>query len=163
MERALLLTGTLGSGKTAVAAALGEALAARGRRVAVVDLDWLGWVWPTGGADRLIAANLAAIAGNYRAAGIQDLVLARLLLTAEALAGLHTALPETPLRVVRLTASEATLEARLRRRDSGSELAGHLAEFARYAELAAAVPADAVVENDGRSLEEVVGELLGLA
>jgi hypothetical protein len=43
---AILLTGTMGSGKTAVTIAIGEILGLRGQPYALVDLDWLGWVQP---------------------------------------------------------------------------------------------------------------------
>jgi hypothetical protein len=42
--RALLLTGTVGSGKTAVATEMGLLLEERELPSAIVDLDWLGWV-----------------------------------------------------------------------------------------------------------------------
>jgi len=159
MDRALLFTGAVGVGKTAVALAAGEALAKLDRRVAVIDLDWLGWVWPPGGADELILRNLAVVADNYRAAGVQDLLLARMVLSNETVAAVRDAL-RIPLRVVRLTAPSATVEARLRRRDSGAELAEHQSEFARYREAVEAVPADIVIENDKGSVQDVAAEVL---
>ena len=41
--RALLVTGSVGAGKTAVLLALGELLAERDEPYALVDLDWLCW------------------------------------------------------------------------------------------------------------------------
>jgi len=165
MTRVILITGTLGAGKTAVAVEAGRLLSLRDVRVAVVDLDWLGWVHlgdkePAGRVDELIAANLAALRPNYAAAGIEHLILARLLTPRSGLEGVRAALPGADLKVVRLTASPATLEARLRRRDSGRELEEHLGEFAPYAERSAAVAADAVVGNDGAPLAEVAAEVL---
>ena len=43
---ALVLTGRLGSGKTAVAAEVQHGLEERGLRSAAIDLDWLCWVGP---------------------------------------------------------------------------------------------------------------------
>jgi len=135
----------------------------------VIDLDWLGWVHPTAlgwtgeRTDALISANLAVLAGNYAAAGLEHLILARLLVRDAALAAVRRALPGIELKVVRLNAAAATLEARLRRRDSGRELEEHLGEFASYADLAVSVPVDGEVENDGRSLTEVAEEVLSLA
>ncbi len=67
------------------------------------------------------------------------------------------------MRVVRLTASTPTLEARLRGRDSGHALEEHLSEFAQYAEVAAGLPADAEVMNGDRSIAEVAQEVLSKA
>jgi hypothetical protein len=165
MTRAILLTGTLGAGKTAVAVEAGWLLSLRDVRVAVVDLDWLGWAHlgdegRPGRIDELIAANLAALRPNYAAAGIEHLILARLLTRRSGLEAVRAALPGADLKVIRLTASAATLKDRLRRRDSGRELEEHLGEVAPYAELSAAVAADAVVANDGAPLAEVAEEVL---
>jgi len=165
MTRVLLITGTLGAGKTAVAVEAGRLLSLRDVRVAVVDLDWLGWVHlgdgdGPGRVDELIAANLAALRPNYAAAGIQHLILARLLIRRSGLEAVRAALSDADLKVVRLTAAPSILEARLRRRDTGRELEEHLGEFGPYAEQSAAVEADAVVANDGAPLAEVAEEVL---
>jgi uncharacterized membrane protein YgcG len=78
--RALLITGTVGSGKTATADALGGLLADAGIPNAVVDLDWLRRSWPTPPGDPFNAAmtlrNLRDVARNYLEAGVSRLVLA---------------------------------------------------------------------------------------
>ena len=76
---AVLLTGRVGVGKTVVAAEIGELLAERGVRVAVIDLDWLGWLAGAadGEIDPLILRNLAATWPNHEAAGADRAVLAR--------------------------------------------------------------------------------------
>src|SRR5438445_12016016 len=93
----LLITGTVGSGKTAVAAEMGLLLDEMGLPGAIVDLDWLGWVHlgpEFKGVDRLIAANLAAVWPNLRTAGALRLVLVRALYRRDALDGLRRALPD---------------------------------------------------------------------
>src|SRR4029077_7875396 len=63
--RAILLTGTVGSGKTAVAIEIGERLDQAGHAYALVDLDWLGWVRPSPTSRRsqrsILAENLRLI------------------------------------------------------------------------------------------------------
>ena len=44
--RALLISGTVGAGKTTVADAVGDLLSARPIPNAVLDLDWLSRSWP---------------------------------------------------------------------------------------------------------------------
>lgn len=76
----LLLTGTVGSGKTTTAYAVGDLLRDRGVPHAVVDLDEFHRLWPASDGDphnqRLELANLRAVAANYRAAGATYLLLA---------------------------------------------------------------------------------------
>ncbi len=161
---ALLLTGTVGSGKTVVAIEIGRMLEQQGRSAAVVDLDWLGWLHRRSSsvtADQLIARNLAAIWPNLREAGMTCAVLARAILGRDGLDALRVAVPQADLVVVRLTASPSTIERRLRRRDSGEELEEHLRDSI---EMSRAMDREALediaVANDDRSPSDVAREVL---
>jgi adenylylsulfate kinase-like enzyme len=162
--RALLLTGTVGSGKTAVATEMGLLLEERELPSAIVDLDWLGWVHlgtAFEGVERLIAGNLAAIWPNLRSAGVRRLVLVRAIHRREAVDGLRRALPKADLTVVRLSTSRATAEERLRRRDTGPVLEEHLRQTVVMAALMdRAALEDFKVANDGRPIREVAAEIL---
>ena len=163
--RALLLTGGLATGKTAVAREVVAAAADLGLHVAAIDLDWLGWATgATLGVDDLISRNLAAIAENYAQAGIDDLVLARAVLSPISLQSVSEALPGREVIVVRLHASRATVERRVRARDSGAELEEHLAEIDEVdGRTTKTVPSAPVVLNEDRAVREVALEVMRLA
>jgi adenylylsulfate kinase len=166
--RAILLTGTVGSGKTAVTIAIGELLERRGLPYALVDLDWLGWVDPAPFSlltqRAVLAENLRLIWPTFREAGVERLVLARYAEDRAQLDDFRGALPGVQLAVVRLVASEEVIERRLRARDTGAQLAEHLAETAEFAARAeASALEDAVVENGDRPLAEVAAEVLAAA
>jgi len=160
----VLLTGTVGSGKTAVATEMGVLLEASGVPSVVVDLDWLGWVHLPEGSrtpDELIAQNLAAIWPNLWATGARHAILTRAVLATERLDALRRAIPDADLTVVRLTAPPEVIVDRLRRRDAGTALEEHLEEFrAMGAAMEEAGIEDLVVENDGRALREVAADVL---
>jgi adenylylsulfate kinase len=159
--KALLLVGTVGSGKTTVLLALGDHLSERGEPHALVDLDWLAWVAPSPtselGVQEILVANLAAAVETFRRAGVTRLVLARHLTRADDVAAIEAALTGAALEVVRLDVPAAVLETRIRARDSGRQLAEHLGEIG-----AAQLPefAHLTVENDGRPPAEVADEIL---
>jgi len=163
--RVLLLTGGLATGKTAVAREVVAVAADLGLHVAAIDLDWLGWATgATLGIHELIGRNLADIAANYARAGIDDLVLARAVLSPVSLQGVSGSLPGREVVVVRLHASRATLERRVRARDSGAELEEHLAEIDEVNGRATkTVPSAPVVLNEDRALREVALEVMRLA
>lgn len=155
MSRALLLTGTVGVGKTTVAEALAALLAARGEPHAWIDLDALRTGWPPPPGDRfgstVMLRNLAAVSAVYRSAGHGSLVLAGVVestadrdFVAGALGG--------ALTVVRLVADLGVVRGRLRDRHRGDPegLAWHLhraSELSAIQEAAAAE--DVVLGADG--------------
>lgn len=157
----------MGSGKATVAQEVGLALKMAGTCAALVDLDWLGWVYlrtTSEPVDALIARNLAAIWPNLRAAGATRLVLARGVMSADGRRVLREAVPDTEVRVVLLTASPAAIRERLPRRDTGDTMAEHLLEAASMAEtIAGAGLQHAVVTTDSRSARDVALDVLRLA
>jgi hypothetical protein len=162
---ALVLTGGLAVGKTAVAREVVVVAAERGLRVAAIDLDWLGWTSSTQlPVDELISRNLAAVAANYRVAGIDRLVLARALVAPASLVAIGQALPDWNVTVVRLTAPRPTIERRIRVRDSGVELEEHLGQIDDITSRTNLIAADApVVVNDGGSLREAALDVIRIA
>ena len=162
---AVLLTGTIGSGKTALAVELGDVLGGRGHATAVLDLDWLGWFHPAPGATSapadLIVRNLRSIWPNFRAEGVRYLVMARMIQTPAEVNAIRDALDGVSLTVVRVSASEETIEARLRARDTGAELAEHLRELALVNRgLDEMAIEDLSIENEGRLIRAVAEDVL---
>ena len=151
-----------GSGKSSVAAELVYLLGQRGEPHALLDLDYPGWAG-TGAEDRaaeveLMLRNLAAVAANYRQAGIRRFVLAYFVRDPGDVRGIRQALA-LPLRVVRLTVPLAAIEQRLAA-DVTSGRQDDLREAA--AQLAAAEGAgveDVAISND-RPIGTVAHEIL---
>lgn len=102
----VLITGVYGAGKSTVAVEISYLLEQQQRPFALLDLDYLGW----GGADfsshaasyLLMLRNLAAVAGNYREAGVGTFVVAWFVRDHDARRSVQEAVG-VPLRVVRLT------------------------------------------------------------
>ena len=158
----ILITGVYGSGKSSVAAEIAYQLEQRQRPYALLDLDYLGW----GEADFsshaaryfLMLRNLAAVAANYREAGVGTFVVAWFARDRAALRSVQEAVG-VPLRVVRLT---VPLEG-IRQRLADDPTAGR-AEDLREAEAQIAATEgvgveDLVVAND-RPVAVVTGEIM---
>lgn len=161
----LLITGTIGSGKTSVASEVSEILISRNVPNAVLDLDWLGQVYPGKSDDRynqrLILENLSAIWPNLREAGAGRLVLARVIEDRSELAEYRKAIPGAAITVVRLKASPEVLKERIRLREGELSLDRHLARTIELdLILEKSRPEDHVVVNEGKSLNEVALEVL---
>lgn len=132
----VLITGVYGSGKSSVAAEISYLLERRRQPHALLDLDYLGW-----GGDNfddhaagfgLMLRNLAAVASNYRDAGISVFIVAYFVRSQAALSAVGEA-TGVPLRVVRLSVPLREIERRLAadatsgRRDDLQEAASSIA------------------------------------
>jgi chloramphenicol 3-O-phosphotransferase len=161
---AILIMGVFGAGKSSVAEEMADLLEASGRSYAAIDLDWLCWS-NAPGADHdehgILARNLAAVAGNYREAGVERFVLAGSVADAVTLEAVRVA-RAVPVLVVRLTAPLGIIEERL----SSSPTRGRADDLARAREwLAAGTGAgleDETVENVG-AIRETALRILALA
>ena len=143
----VLVTGVYGSGKSSVAAEIAYLLEQRGEPYALLDLDYLSWAGDAT-SDRvsetgLMLENLAAVAANYRRAGIRLFVLAYFVRTPGEVQGVREALG-LPLRVARLTVRLPEIERRL----AGDVTSG------RRDDLRAAAASIAAAEGTG--VEDVV-------
>lgn len=162
--QAVLMTGTIGTGKTAVASEMGELLEGRGVAVAIIDLDWLGWFHHLPGQgptpDELIVQNLRVVWPNFDAAGARYLVMTRAITEGGQVEAIRGALADVELRVALLTTPPELIADRLRRRDTGAILAGHLEESAAMALSMGDLQADLSIVNDDRPIRDVAEELI---
>ena len=119
MAEGVLITGVYGSGKSSVAAEIAYLLEQRRQPYALLDLDFLGWGVVSfdehAPGDQLMLRNLAAVASNYRDAGISVFVLAWFVRDRGALRNVREAVG-VPLRMVRLSVPLPDIERRAERR-----------------------------------------------
>ena len=159
---AVLLDGTYGVGKSAVLDHMGDLLAETGTPFSLMDVDGFHRSWPTAAWDPdnvvVEARAMAAVWAEHLTAGPRQLVISGVVAERADLDRYRDALG-IEVRCVRLTASDAVVEARLRARydaDRSAALDWHLA---RFRELAArqerAGLAEAVIATDGLSPREV--------
>lgn len=159
----LLISGTVGVGKTSVGGEISEILTARSVPHAFVDLDALANSWPVQGRfnEGLAFRNLASVWANFRAAGAERLVVASVVESRDDLRRYEEAVPGAEVTLCRLLASQGAREARLRAREVGSGLAWHLNRTAELEHiLQEAALEDFCVVNEGRPLEAVALEVL---
>jgi hypothetical protein len=138
--RIVLVTGTVGVGKSTVGFAVAERAAAGGISAAFLDVDELSRLWPAPDddpfRDELILANLRAIVPNYESAGASLLVLAWVIEDAADLAVLERTLGSS-VTAVRLLCPATVVETRLKNRHRGPASDGLAWHLQRAPELAA--------------------------
>ncbi|HYN32470.1 MAG TPA: AAA family ATPase [Ilumatobacteraceae bacterium] len=164
--RIVLVTGTVGVGKSTTGYAVAERAASQGRSAAFLDVDELSRLWPARAADPfntdLILRNLASLVGNYADAGAELLVLAWVVQDTDALVRLEEAVGASVV-AIRLCASASTLEARLRQRHHGAEFDGLAWHLDRAPELVAIQDRGLqlpIIDASG-SISETVDAVLG--
>lgn len=134
----VLVTGTVGVGKTTVGEALSVLLERARVPHGLVDTDAVRRMWPVPVDDpfhlELELANVAAVAENYRRAGAARLVVTGVVGRMEARTRYAQVLGTDCLFVARLTANEGVVRQRLGSRHAG-DLDGLRWHLARYGEL----------------------------
>ena len=163
----LLVSGSMGSGKTTVLFEASDLLVEARVAHAAVDLDCLSVMYPRQGrfGEPLMFANLAAIWPIYAAAGAQRLLVAYVVEDRSELHQYHEAVPGAEVVVCRLTASIETMQERLRIREPGTIQPQAIARSAELADILDRVKAeDFTVSNNGeRPIAEVAHEVLSRA
>jgi adenylylsulfate kinase-like enzyme len=160
---AVLLTGVYGTGKSTVAAEIAGILEERGLPYGALDLDWLGW-FDNGKRDHhgagqdVMFANLSAVVGNYRQAGVRLLVLAWAVPGRPELDAIRAHLG-MPLRVVRLTVPLAQIEERLRA-DVTTERRDDLREAATWITTSRGVGVEDLTVANDRPIRQVATTIL---
>jgi hypothetical protein len=162
LVKVIVLTGSMGCGKTTVLGEASDLLFEGGAPHAIIDLDAIGTVLlPGDAAQRLNLRNLRAIYGNFVDAGIRRVLMAEAIETRAELEQLRQMLAAAQLVVCRLTAALDTMERRLRLREPGIHQDRFVMRSRMLQEaLDAAKLEDFTVVNDGRSVTNVAREVL---
>ena len=162
----ILVTGPVGVGKSTLIEAMGRLLRDADVAHATVDFDQLTACYPRlpdddGWGTDLGLTNLASLWRNYAARGPDRLLLARVIEDRKELDGYRAAVPGAEITVVRLRASPATLQERVRRRGEGRGMEWHLNRAVELAPLMDAQHVeDFVIETEARTPGELALEVL---
>lgn len=163
----LLIGGGAGVGKSSVGWEVSQLLQRHDIAHCFVEGDFLDQIHPAPADDphrtAITERNLAAIWANYAALGQRRLVYTNTVSVLEE-PMIRRAMGGGSIRVtsVLLTADEATIRERLARREIGSQLAPHIERSLATARRldGEAPPHTTRVPTDGRSVEEIAGEVL---
>jgi hypothetical protein len=153
----------MGAGKTSLLAEASDILRLRDITHAAIDLDAFGLAHLGVGAvnDGVMYRNLRSVCENYRAAGVRRVLLARAIESRAELELCRGAVAAKECIVCLLTASVATMESRVRARESGLLQREFVARVVPLnATLEAARLQEFTVVNENRSLADVAREML---
>lgn len=163
--RVLVITGSMGAGKSTVMAEASDLLAASGVVHAAVDLDGLAIAHLSGGSTRdLTYRNLSAVWHNFASAGIDTLLVATAVERAADLERLRDAVGAERVIVCRLRAPVAVMQARVRGREPGmlqEQFVDRVAALESLLDQASLE--DFTLVNDGRPVTEVARDMLARA
>src|ERR1700751_633301 len=121
-ESLLIITGTMGAGKTAVLGEASDILAQRQVVHAAIDLDALGVAHLPSAVpnDGVMHDNLRSICRNYSALGVQRFLVARAIEDSAQLRLYRDIIPAANTLVCSLTASVETMKRRIQMRELGT-------------------------------------------
>ena len=159
----LIITGSMGAGKTSVLAEASDILALRHIVHAAIDLDALGLAHLPSAADNDTAMyrNLESVCENYAALGVTRILLARAMENRAELELCRSVVTAANTAVCRLTAGIDTMQQRVKTRESGILQREYVDRVATLdAILDRARLEDFVVINEKRPINDVAKEML---
>jgi hypothetical protein len=159
----LIVTGTMGAGKSGVLAEASDILSLRHMIHAAIDLDALGLAClaATASNDSVMYSNLKSVCKNYAAAGVKRVMLARALEDRAEFEFCRTAVAATNTVVCRLAASVKTTQERVTMRESGLLQRKYVARVPKLDTIIDhAKLEDFIVVNENRAVSEVANEVL---
>lgn len=160
----LVISGSMGSGKTTVMGEISDLLTAGDICHAAIELDTLALGHLPAGAEHLQSANLAAMWQRFAALGVSRLLVSGAIESHARQDEIRGSVPGSRLTVCRLRARLETMERRVRLREPGMLQEQFVARVqVLEAALDAAGLEDFSVDNDGRSVTDVAREVLRLA
>jgi hypothetical protein len=175
LPRLLLITGTMGAGKTTLMAEASDVLIERGIVHAAIDLDTLGigLLPPSETPDRdqradgkprsledLMYRNLALLWQNYRGAGVTNIVVAAAIDRRD-LPFLKAALDDPETTICRLRAPLSVMQDRVRLREPGMFQTKGIERVAELDVLLdRAAIEDFTLTNHGHSITDLAVEML---
>jgi hypothetical protein len=166
LQNLLVITGTMGSGKSSVLVEASDILALRHIAHAAIDVDVLGISHlPSGDAsDAVMHVNLRSVCQNYAALGVRRFLLARALESRADLDRCRNIFPAANTVVCRLTASIAIMQQRVTMREVGVLREEYIDRVVKLdAIVDRAQLGDFTVVNENRSLTDVASEMLAKA
>ncbi len=159
----LIITGSMGSGKTAVLGEASDLLALRGISHAAIDLDKLGMArLPVDATNSdVMYRNLETVWRNYMTLGVDRLLLARAIESHADFERCLAAVAAKEVVVCRLMASIETMQQRVGLRELGVCRSQYIDRVITLnSALDRALLENFVITNEGRSLTEVAKEVL---
>ena len=159
----LIITGTMGAGKSAVLGEASDILALRHIVHAAIDLDALGLAYlpSSAGNNDVMYSNLQSVCKNFAAVGVRRLVLARAMEDRSELDLCRDVVAATNTMVCRLIAGIETMQRRVKMRERGLAQREYVARVEKLnVILDHAKLEDFIVVNEDRSVNEVANEML---
>jgi hypothetical protein len=163
MDSFLIITGTMGAGKTSALGEASDILALRGVTHAAIDLDSLGLALlpSAAGGDRAMYRNLRSVCENYSSLGVRRVLLARAIEDLAELELCRGIVSASNTIVCRLTASIEVMEQRVRLRESGVSRRNYVARVAKLNTIIdRAHLENFTITNENRPLNDVAHEML---
>jgi gluconate kinase len=161
----VLISGSVGVGKTSVGQELSAQLEHGSISHTFVDLDNLAQTYPRPEDDPfgqiLALENLKTVWSNAQTRGVQNLVITRVIESAEGARRVADTVGARRVKIVQLTASDDTLLQRVRRREIGSGRSWHEIRALELSEkLSKADFPDLFVNTDQRPPRDIAREIL---